>query len=88
MVVAPGGTGVGTITTTTAALIFGVQVNTRQAYIQGIDNTATTGFGYVPNQTGAVSGYESAKQTTRRYQVNLALGLLTQDKLVSLFQNN
>lgn len=45
-------------------------INTRQAYIQGIDNSAN-GFLIVPNPS-----------CTRRYQVNLALGLLTQDKLL------
>lgn len=49
-------------------------VNVRQAFIQGIDNTATTGFGHVPNGSGQV--------TNRRYQVNLATGLFTQDKLI------
>jgi hypothetical protein len=45
-------------------------VNARQAYIQGID-LSLNGFGYIPNSS-----------CTRRYQVNLALGLLTQDKLL------
>ncbi len=49
-------------------------VNARQAYIQGIDNTASTGFGHVPSGSGQV--------TTRRYQINFAAGLFTQDKLI------
>ena len=49
-------------------------INSRQAYIQGIDNTASTGFGHVPNGSG--------QSTTRRYQINLAAGLFTQDKLI------
>lgn len=57
-------------------------VNARQAYIQGIDGTAATGFGTIPNQSGTISGYPAASTCTRRYQVNLALGLLTQDKLL------
>ncbi len=65
-------------------------VNVREAYIQGFSNEVNTsnssqgeiflggnGFGSVPNQ-----GSSSVQSTTRRYQVNLALGLLTQDKLL------
>jgi len=44
-------------------------VSVRQAYIQGDDQTTTTGFGTV-------------RTTQRRYQVNLALGLFTQSKLI------
>jgi len=67
-------------------------VNVRQNYIQGYDSsanstpaafTAGTGVGAVPNgynQTGAT--ITGAHYTTRRYQVNLALGLFTQDKLI------
>lgn len=67
-------------------------VNVRQAYIQGIDNTTNsspapfklgTGPGAVPNSyllTGATA--TGASYCTRRYQVNLALGLFTQDKLI------
>ena len=55
-------------------------VNVRQAYIQGIDATATTGFGAVPNQSASPAGYSVS--CTRRYQVNLAFGLLMQDKLL------
>jgi len=61
---------------------------TRQNHIQGIDQlhtsdgteTVVVGAGYVPNQ--AVTG-----KTTRRYQINFALGLFTQDKLVSLLRD-
>jgi len=55
-------------------------INVRQRYIQGFDATATTGFGSVPNNTTASVG--TTGTTTRRYQVNLACGLLTQDKLL------
>lgn len=58
----------------------------RQNHIQGIDQTHTVdgastpapilaGAGYVPNQSPTGS-------TTRRYQINFALGLFTQDKLL------
>ena len=65
-------------------------VNTRESYIQGYSNETNSagsslgtgvnfdggnGFGTVPNS--AASG-----ACIRRYQVNLALGLLTQDKLL------
>ena len=73
-------------------------VNVRQFYIQGIDNSTTTsviptlvanslsnalskgyGIGSVPN-----SVEESGKPSTctRRYQISLALGLFTQEKLI------
>lgn len=47
--------------------------NVRQSLIQGIDNS-TNGWGHVPNGSGQV--------TVRRYQINLAAGLFTQDKLI------
>lgn len=56
-------------------------VNTRQAFIQGIDNS-THGFGNVPNAVGQIGSYPTASTCTRRYQINLTLGLLTQDKLL------
>ena len=62
-------------------------VNVRQALIQGIDGTAN-GLGVVPNQAGGSSGIVipaggvAATTCQRRYQINLALGLLTQDKLI------
>ena len=72
-----GGTGLGGATTVGANL-----VNVRQAYIQGIDGTATVGFGNVPNISGAVGATTSLP--VRRYQINLAFGLFTQDKLIPL----
>lgn len=71
-------------------------VNVRQAYIQGIDNSFITGgigtttsngigTGVVPNNTlgsGLVATAAATNYCTRRYQVNLALGLMTQDKLL------
>lgn len=68
-------------------------VNTRQTYIQGYgaatntDETTIKLFdsnGAVPNATTAVTSPGSTKYSTRRYQINFALGLFTQDKLVSL----
>lgn len=68
--------------------------NVRQKYIHGIDtrgNAADTGgasgFGCVPNGTtanAAVATFTAVKGTnpTRRYQVQLALGMLTQEKLI------
>lgn len=54
-------------------------INTRQAYIQGVDGTGS-GFGSIPNAAGtSISGRTAC---TRRYQVNLAFGLFTQDKLL------
>jgi hypothetical protein len=72
-------------------------VNVRQAYIQGLDNSTNTafsgdlatntvaayyelsaanGFGKVPNNASG------GRTSTRRYQVSLALGLFTQEKLI------
>ena len=71
---------------TTSVGPFGL-VNVRENFIQGYNystntnNTAFTGGsgnGLVPNDVGAISTISSL----RRYQVNLALGLLTQDKLI------
>lgn len=65
-------------------------VNVRQKYIHGIANTTApgtaahftggTGFG----STGDVNSASStvAGAVTRRYQINFALGLFTQDKLI------
>ena len=70
---------------------FGV-VNVRQKYIQGIDTVSPTtpssfsagsGSNNVPNNylmTGAV--VQGNNFCTRRYQINLALGMFTQDKLI------
>jgi len=55
-------------------------VNTRQAIIQGYDGTATTGIGLVPNAQTSGSGF--AAGCTRRYQINFAFGLMTQEKLI------
>jgi hypothetical protein len=71
-------------------------LNTRQSKIQGIDLRLFTtgpdvfggkgnGSGMVPNSSAganAASSLSGANYTTRRYQVNLALGLMTQDKLI------
>jgi len=71
---------------------FGV-VNTRQKYVQGI--CTTTGvtpanflggvnFGPVPQSFDVPAGITGSNGTavTRRYQINFALGLFTQDKLI------
>jgi hypothetical protein len=62
-------------------------VNVRQMFIQGSDwtiNTGSTpdGVKNVPNTLSNLSTTSGVKYSTRRYQVNLALGLLTQDKLI------
>jgi len=73
-------------------------VNVRQRMIQGSDYsvegggnlawTAGTSFGQVPQATdlpsGAPAPVAGQVAVTRRYQVNFALGLFTQDKLVTL----
>lgn len=65
-------------------------INVRKCYIQGTDDwgsgsTAITGnvvgFGRVPNQVSP-NNMTVPVYTTRRYQVNFALGLFTQDKLI------
>jgi hypothetical protein len=53
-------------------------VNVRQAYLEGIDHTSA-GLGFVPNQTA-----NGGTQPFRRYVVNFAFGLFTQDKLIPL----
>lgn len=72
-------------------------VNVRQTYIQGYgaatntDETKISQFdsaGAVPNLSTAVNSPGSTKYSTRRYQVNFALGLFTQDKLVSFNFNH
>ena len=62
-------------------------INVRQNHIQGIDTTTIGGVaqgnGPVPNkEAGNATPTPGAEYCTRRYQVNLALGLLTQDKLL------
>lgn len=70
-----------------------VTVNTRQTFIQGYgaaDNTAVGGntvalfdsIFEVPNNYSPNSSNQSTHYSTRRYQVNFALGLFTQDKLI------
>lgn len=58
-------------------------VNVRQTFIQGVGLTVSTtqGTGPVPNAMGAISNV-TGTVTVRRYQVNFALGLFTQDKLI------
>ncbi len=70
-------------------------VHVRKSFIQGIDFTRNTtnatavspdeavaivGTGYVPNKFPAQGS--TPAYTVRRYQINFALGLFTQDKLV------
>lgn len=58
-------------------------INVRQRYIHGVDTVATGGYKEVPNgQPGDAASSPGAEVATRRYQVNLATGLLTQDKLL------
>jgi len=65
--------------------------NVRQKFIQGLDSrgtgadvTTAPGFGSVPNGTTANSTFASilGVNPIRRYQVQLALGMLTQEKLI------
>jgi hypothetical protein len=56
-------------------------VNVRQKFIQGVDFLSGVGCGCVPNGLNA-SGAVTSFTSTRRYQVNLALGLFTQAKLI------
>jgi hypothetical protein len=68
--------------------------NVRQKFIQGLEfgiagtGTQLTGgspAGYVPNGLSTLAGVTvpaGAVTSTRRYQVNFALGLFTQDKLI------
>jgi hypothetical protein len=86
-----GGTTIGTDSAGTNSGL----VNTRQNFIQGIDKSTTTagaagqfdytgqGIGIVPNTTlGSGLTATGASYCTRRYQINLAAGLMTQDKLL------
>lgn len=83
--------------TTPVGNLFGL-VNVRQRYIHGNSQNSVgsataanfiigSGFGKIPQGADAPSGVTtgSAAYTVRRYQVNFALGLFTQDKLVSYF---
>lgn len=77
----------------TAGNIWGL-FNTRQKYIQGLASAdfAATGVNFrntaMPPQTVGIGGAPvgpgnaAALTATRRYQVNLALGLFTQEKLI------
>lgn len=81
----------GCVLATDSTPVFGV-VNTRQKYIHGISTstgagtafTAGANFGTVPQATDVPSGVVGNTTTgvTRRYQINFALGLFTQDKLI------
>lgn len=90
--------GIGGVTVATdgaaTGAIFGL-VNTRQKFIQGISTTTSgTGaqfslgnsIGRVPqsndNNGLATTGTGAGAGVTRRYQINFALGLFTQDKLI------
>ena len=67
------------ITTAAASTTHNVEANARQSSIQGIaGTTANSTLG----DTAIPSGAGSATSSTRRYQVQLALGLFTQDKLL------
>lgn len=60
-------------------------VNVRQAFIQGYNYAQNSTAGIVSKGLGVVPNQASPSANTssiRRYQVNLALGLLTQDKLI------
>ena len=61
-------------------------VNVRQAFIQGIDQTAT-GYGIVPNTSqGVITGQPTNGSycCTRRYQINLPFGMFNQGKLLPM----
>jgi len=87
--------GIGGVTIATDATLtpyFGV-VNTRNKYIQGISDisvaaaanfTGGTSLGGVPQSIDVPAGVTGNNSTgvTRRYQINFALGLFTQDKLI------
>lgn len=87
--------GIGGVTIATDATLtpyFGV-VNTRNKYIHGISDisvaaaanfTGGTSLGGVPQSVDVPSGVtgNGSVGVTRRYQINFALGLFTQDKLI------
>lgn len=80
--------------TTNVAALAPVIGNVRQKMIHGVDlrgvsgeATGVTGFGVVPSGTSIsalapVHTSVQSKDPTRRYQVQLALGMLTQEKLI------
>ena len=57
-------------------------VNVRQKLIQGVGSGLTGTLKNVPNKSNGAFTATGANYSTRRYQVNLACGLLTQDKLI------
>lgn len=78
----------GTVIGTDSSGVQGL-VNVRQTYIQGQDGSLATtnanfsagdGAGLVPNTQNPFNVSQAI--STRRYQINLALGLFTQDKLI------
>lgn len=85
--------GIGGVTVASdGSTYFGV-ANTRQKYVQGIctttgvsaaNFTGGTNFGPVPQSSEIPAGITGSGGTavTRRYQINFALGLFTQDKLI------
>ena len=83
--------GVTLATDSSSSPYFGV-ANTRNKYIHGISTagvgstnfTAGAGFSVVPQGSDVPSGItgNGSLGITRRYQVNFALGLFTQDKLI------
>jgi hypothetical protein len=95
-----GGTGAGAagLVNTRQKWIQGVSVNAQTASSVGAFGTvgAATGYttnggaslGLIPQQANPPSGITGTTYScTRRYQINLALGLFTQDKLVSFICN-
>ena len=77
------------VSPTSGTLALPVNGNVRQNYIQGSDQTSATGMfpkgsGKVPASSAAAAQTltGSAVQVTRRYQVQFALGLFTQGKLI------
>ena len=79
--VAEGIGGVVPVSTGTGSPVTALQ-NTRQTYIHGTDNSVgALTSGNVPSRAVA-AGATNGAQVTRRYQVNIAAGLFTQDKLI------
>jgi len=92
--VAQGVTGRKTAATDPATEMAPTLVNVRQTYIQGYDmcfNTASPGHGVVPNATlpnttvtglGTNHPLYNGNNPQRRYQIQFALGLFSQEKLI------
>lgn len=85
--------GIGGIVPATDSAGYAGYVNTRQKYIQGISTTTGVtpanfsggaSLGVVPQSSDVPAGITGSGGTavTRRYQINFALGLFTQDKLI------